>query len=98
MENILLKSTPMKIVQVICLFVFSWNQIFVYIFISAVCLLFSAVSGTSSILNGKVASYELDTKSETVTGILVRTFENNLNVMALAEDEKPGKSTDPKIK
>ena len=49
-------------------------------------------------MNGKVASYELDTKSETVTGILVRTFENNLNVMALAEDEKPGKSTDPKIK
>jgi len=58
----------------------------------------SAVSGTSSILNGKVSSYELETKSETVTGILVRTFENKLNVMALDEDEKPGKSTDPKIK
>merc|ERR1739844_300410 len=58
----------------------------------------SAVSGTSSILNGKVSSYELETKSETVTGILVRTFENKLDVMALDEDEKPGKSTDPKIK
>ena len=67
-------------------------------FISTICLSFAAVSGTSSILNGKVSSYELETKSETVTGILVRIFENKLNVMALDEDEKPGKSTDPKIK
>ena len=28
----------------------------------------------------------------------MRIFENKLNVMALDEDEKPGKSTDPKIK
>ena len=85
---------------------FSWNQLFVYILhnlftfyhLSCLFTLFSAVSGTASILNGKVASYELETKSETVTGILVRTFENNLNVMAMEEDEKPGKSTDPKIK
>ena len=82
---------------------FSWNHhrncfIICLHFISTVCLSFSAVSGTSSILNGKVSSYELETKSETVTGILVRTFENKLNVMALDEDEKPGKSTDPKIK
>ena len=91
----------MKIVQVICFFfVKSSSQLFYYLFTFYLnCLFtFSAVSGTSSILNGKVSSYELETKSETVTGILVRTFENKLNVMALDEDEKPGKSTDPKIK
>ena len=81
---------------------FSWNHRNCFSiclhFISTVCLSFSAVSGTSSILNGKVSSFELETKSKTVTGILVRTFENKLDVMALAEDEKPGKSTDPKIK
>ena len=76
------------------------SQLFYHLFTFYLnCLFtFSAVSGTSSILNGKVSSYELETKSETVTGILVRIFENKLNVMALDEDEKPGKSTDPKIK
>ena len=44
------------------------------------------------------ASYELSTNNQKVTGILIRSYNNDLNVISMKEYENPEKDIDPKIK